>query len=945
MDITGLLTVDSNIGGAIYAIQSQISLNSTRNIVISNNTASLGGGIMLKVSELVIRSPILIKENRVELFGGGIYAYQSVINFISVSTERAKTPIIISNNFASQSGGGVYAVASSIKLTNCYVTISSNTALLSGGGLYLQENSNIYLLKQKPEVCKWESCVHDKIIPRILLEIAQNLAVYGGGIYVADNTTAGELQCQGTKKDASITPECFIQTIRLYRLIDRYKKKNIVNTLLLNNTAEKGAALYGGLLDRCSVSTLAEAHNDSEVNNGIQYINKTINFSSTSISLISSEPVQVIFCDKLKHTTISCRKGETIRVSISAIDQFGISVNATIHSLVVTESKVNRLKEGQAEQKVGNQCTELEYNVFSQDKSAEVHLYAHGPCTNLGISKQTFIVTFLPCTCPIGLQPSQAEIECECICDQKLKPYQITNCSQETGTIQVKTNIWIGVFNSTNGTGYIIHDCPFDYCVEKPVNISLNSFLERDKQCAFNRSGVLCGKCEHGLSHVLATSKCKECSNIYLLLLIPFALTGIALVGFILFFNITIATGSIHGLIFYSNLLPANYFTQPSVFTMFISWVNLDSEIETCLYNGMSSQVKVLLQLVFPTYLFLLIFLIIILSRYFNFFARLLSNRNPVAALCTLIFLSYSKIFKFIIAALQYTVLDIPGGIKQRVWLYDGNFLYFAPSHTHLFLAAALIIVVGGLLTLQLFFAQWFPRCSKWKLMKWTRNTKYTAFMDAYHAPFTRKHRYWVGLLLFALIVHNLIAIMSSDEFLPVLSMGCIAFGLILLKFLKNKVYKRLISDLIETMFLLNLVLLAFGTLYAEIGGKKQVVTTLADVSMGFSACLFLIIVCYHSYKYVYLQSKFHRRHKTQISKITKTIRGNLRRDLSRNKAEVTNQGGTLETQYTAMRSHNRREADLDVLAPITTDDYRPAPPPPSKANPQVTYTVVETIQ
>ena len=81
--------------------------------------------------------------------------------------------------------------------------------------------------------------------------------------------------------------------------------------------------------------------------------------------------------------------------------------------------------------------------------------------------------------------------------------------------------------------------------------------------------------------------------------------------------------------------------------------------------------------------------------------------------------------------------------------------------------------------------------------------------MDAYHAPFTRKHRYWMGLLLFALIIHNVIASMASNEFLSVLSMGCTAFGLILLKLLLKRVYKAWPGDLIETVFLLNLVLLA----------------------------------------------------------------------------------------------------------------------------------------
>ena len=308
-------------------------------------------------------------------------------------------------------------------------------------------------------------------------------------------------------------------------------------------------------------------------------------------------------------------------------------MSARIHSSVVTKSGVGRLKEGQAVQKVSNMCTELEYNVFSLDNSAQVELYADGPCTNLGISKQTFSVFFLPCTCPIGFQTSQSQIECVCVCDQALKLHKVTKCSQEAGTIQLETNIWIGVANSTNKTDYIIHDCPFDYCVEKPTEIRLDSSQERDKQCAFNRSGILCGGCQDGLGHMLATSKCKECSNIYLLLLFPFAVAGIALIAFILFFNITIATGTVHGLILYSNLLAPSYFTQPSTLTVFISWLNLDLGIETCFYSDMSSQAEVLLQLVFPAYLFLLVILIIIFSRYSNLLATLLSNRKPSRSL------------------------------------------------------------------------------------------------------------------------------------------------------------------------------------------------------------------------------------------------------------------------------------------------------------------------
>ncbi len=93
------------------------------------------------------------------------------------------------------------------------------------------------------------------------------------------------------------------------------------------------------------------------------------------------------FCDTTKQI-MSVRKGQKFRISVMAVDQVGNPTNATIRSSVITESGVGRLKEGQTEQIISNQCTELEYNVFSQDSSAQVELYSEGPYVNLGISRQ-----------------------------------------------------------------------------------------------------------------------------------------------------------------------------------------------------------------------------------------------------------------------------------------------------------------------------------------------------------------------------------------------------------------------------------------------------------------------------------------------------------------------------------------------------------------------------
>ena len=120
--------------------------------------------------------------------------------------------------------------------------------------------------------------------------------------------------------------------------------------------------------------------------------------------------------------------------------------------------------------------------------------------------------------------------------------------------------------------------------------------------------------------------------------------------------------------------------------------------------------------------------------------------------------------------------------------------------------------------------------------------------MDAYHAPFTPKHRYWVGLLLFALIVHNILASMAPDNFLPVLSSGAVSVGLIGWKLLNNRLLKvAKFCDSLGNLYLLNVAILAFGTSYVKDTNKDQ--SALANISMAILFTLFVTALSYHFYQ------------------------------------------------------------------------------------------------
>ena len=940
-------------GGGIYLAQS--SLHAYHPFKLADNKATYGGGIYLAQSSLHAYHPFKLADNRATEYGGGIYASRSEIDFTSEHTETLE----IINNTA-LSGGALCAIASNIHISKTHVDFNSNRAVTDGGAMYLGQNSRISLLKNEPDYM-----VDDNL--NVRLDFTNNSAKKGGAIFVAVNTNDGVL-CRGANTENQT--ECFIQTLKYYPSF--FLPIIFINTIFTNNTAhQSGSDIHGGLLDQCTINPHAELVQywpHFKASNGFDYIKATaqieqiIDYSqyaksdpdyltkniskSNVLGLISSDGILEFCSDNIVSPShnVSPKKGAMFTVSVAVVDQVGNLINATVSSSLSSESGNGHFKGGQAEQRVGNQCTELEYNVYPQDNLANMYLYlyADGTCGNIEVSKLTLYLAFLPCECPVGFQPSSSETECICECDQRLKQHQITRCFSKIGTIQVETNIWIGVTNSTNGTGFVIHDCPFDYCVQKPVNISLSSPDSADEQCAYNRTGSLCGMCKD-LSFIFGSSRCEECSHYYLFLLIPFALAGIALVAFILLLNITVATGTVHGLIIFANIFTANRslflpFVTPNFLTVFISWLNLDLGIETCFYNGMDSYSKFLLQLAFPVYVFVLIGTIIVLCEVSKKFSTLLGNRNPVAALCTLILLSYSKLIHTIITALQFTHLDYPDGSSEIVWLYDANISYFAISHIPRFITAFIIFILGTAYTILLLFGQWFPRCSNRRLMKWTKNTKYNAFIDAYHAPFTPKHRYWMGLLLFALTIHNIVAAMTTDGPVAILSAGCIAHGLIMLKLLNTRIYKNRLQDSLETLFLTNLVILAIATLYNIIRETNQNQLALANTSMAISLILFLVILGYHVYKYILKDTQAW----------TKVIQCFQRKERAHNRRQMYHfppqeDEEPLVNQDTLDSNNQLREPALDIIDPVYTDDYRdPSPPPVIHKPPKITYTVID---
>ena len=493
------------------------------------------------------------------------------------------------------------------------------------------------------------------------------------------------------------------------------------------------------------------------------------------------------------------------------------------------------------------------YTVFSLSTLVLIELQAEGnPCSKFNdiypMDYSLVIKVALVHPCPPGLNISKSARAC--VCEPRLAKYageHQCNITKTVGTIRRDSSqqFWVGYDRQSDGL--ILHPhCPFDYCVNDTVVFPLNN---TDSQCAYNRSGLLCGACKKNYSLVLGSSQCKQCTNSYLALLVPIGLMGVALVLLLLVSRLTVAAGTLSGLILYANIVGVNRtiflpMNSPDALSVFIAWLNLDFGIDACFYNGMDAYSKAWLQFVFPVYIWVIVGVIILVSHFSRRFTKLLGN-NPVSVLATLILLSYTKILRTLITVIYVTYLEYPT-YNRWVWLQDANIDYLSGKHIPLFLVAVLTFLFLFLpYTLLLLFGQWLQALSHLRLFSWLNSTRLKAFMDSYHAPYKPKHRYWPGLLLvlrFALLIVfslnpqqntsiNLLAILVGTGFLVVWA------------WVVGGVYKNWRLDALEGSFVLNLIILVAATYYVQLAEGSQLVVGYISVSIALATFIGILIV------------------------------------------------------------------------------------------------------
>ena len=758
------------------------------NVIISHNVADLYGGGMSFLwrggpGSIKVRNCIIYNNTGCHGSGLTLYGLESAGASISYPTFHFANLLIDSNQIPNK--GDHYqgalivmninnVIFEHIEIRNHYTTglVSLNSLLTFtkdsmfvnnsgsfGGGIALYDSSHL-IFKEQMSVSF----------------INNHASQSGGGIFTS--------QLVG----ADIPNTCFYEVIPHNANVKLY---------FVNNTADiSGDVLYGGNIDYCL--------NNYDFHHLFNYTQQT------GLSVVSSDSIQVCFCE-------SERQNCSIKsIKIIAIPGIGKNISlATVGSKQGLTQGVIKLTDSTFNvniMRIDAACSNVTYVLKANDSLNTTKVYAtlENSIIKASTDPMSKVIEVTIQSCPSGFPL----INEACVCRSELATSPDITCNINTQIISRDGNLWIG-YENVSDCLILYQNCPFNYCNDKNIQFKITS---PDPQCLLNRSGILCGQCAEGLSLKLGSNRCGECTDYYLVLIIPFALAGITLVAFLTALNLTVSVGTINGLIFYANVIkiyePIFFPHGPVPFlTQFISWVNLDLSIETCFFNGMDSCIKTGLQFVFPIYVWFLLIVIILLAKYSNKVVQLV-GRHAVPVLATMILLSYTKIIRTVFQVFYYTNIQCTYEndviFLRKVWKIDANVEYMNGCHFPLFVVSLTVLVLlvipytCFLLTISL-FERWLSNFKCCKMV----SAYMKPFFDAYGGPYKDKCRFWTGFLLLARVVLALVVSLDSKGTVSLYVLTCILIGIVFIHITLRGTYAQYSLAVLEVSFILNLILLA----------------------------------------------------------------------------------------------------------------------------------------
>ena len=713
--------------------------------------------------------------------------------------------------FINNTAGAMYLHSSTLTIASgANINFTNNSVMGSGGAMYLY--SSPFYVESDTNIIFASNSAFDR----------------GGAIFIEPGIVYSDV-----REHFFVLSDAFLSVTFIYSCFINSWELNEVNISFDRNTAENGGDdIYGASLECCTHPV---------------YHCITLKINRLNISSVSSNPLRVCLCDNgvpqcnLTHMHQKVHPGESFTVSAVLVGwdyNNGVTTGVVYADILPTNNPVNPQLDSNSRNghviSNSKQCTNLSFSLdFSTHIPQNTTMYVTAiqmhtqyvleymlqnclyPYDCLHMAPVFFSLTLLPCP------PGFTLIAERCTCYLKHVLFESCSIVNGIGYFSWNRTAWVNI--SDQVLQYTTR-CPFDYCNITGEDIDLHNYS--DLQCAFNRAGRLCGGCKENYSLAIGSSHCIYChNNNNLALLIFFAAAGFLLVFFISAFNLTVTQGMINGLIFYANivwayqglLFPQQSKANANVLNLiyfektFIAWLNLDFGIEACFFNGLNAFWKIWLQYVFPTYTAGLFFIGL---RYSSKLSKLFGNRS-VPTLATLLFLSYTKLLRTIITSLELARLtNYPSDSSQYVWSIDGTLNYGQFPHiTLLIMAIACLLFLWLPYTILLFLMQWLRRIPNYRISKWI--TRYKPVIDAYFAPLKDGHHYWFGVLLLSRGILLLISSLTANINPAVSLFLLLGVATLLLCYMNFKrVYKKTSVLILESTFLINLIVLTGGAMY-----------------------------------------------------------------------------------------------------------------------------------
>ena len=822
-------------GGTISASFSSITMQGV--LYFSNNSNVNGGAIFLFNCECLISGHVEFEGNEAFLDGGAIsvmhsslvissndfYTHNnSYINSENSTTSYLKSIILFCNNSAGEYGGAVDLFDSNMTLTGSVIFIA-NTAE-DGGGIKTFYNSDS------------GKCNHNFIIfqePLDLLFHSNAAKRLGGALFVGDEISG----CREWKS-----------YYFLYCFFTVNGSINFINLTFTGNKAIEGTGIYGGTIQHCEVDVKNERQRGYKVLQNLTKIsNKIQNEYANNYNVY-----EIQLCNGTT-SDIRVQRGQVFNISVTVLGEFDIPVYQSVAYTIDYHDQDNFSEiVGQSYNYLSKRgCRNLGFSLLSRRQTEYITLYSPNCFDKPGSLRVPINLE----DCPPGFELILNSCKCqETIC--KVTGLQDL-CNYSIGRIKCPQQDWMKPILDENliYQGFMWSpNCPAHLCQNEKDNWLDFSSDNVDFLCLENRTAMLCGACLQNSSLTLSSLKCSKCSsNNYLSLLLVFALAGVALIASLLLLHMTVADGTINGLIFYANLINIIkdiIFSQdkfpPNPLTLFLSWLNLDFGIPSCFYTGLNYYSYTWLQFVFPFYLWFLVGLVILACKYSSRAMKLFGS-NPVAVLATVVLMSYSKLLHTSQQILSYVTVYYSDGTQENRWKLDPNLPYFQGKHIPL--------AIFGIFTIAIFlapyvgfisFGHYLQKYTNKRGLKWLIKIK--PILDAYYAPFHESTRYWVGLMLFIRTCLSITysALTNTEHTTILVIVSSVLTGVALIPWLQHKIYVKNFVNVLEVSFILNVIFLSIISYHIITRELKNYQLVLSYTCIGIAFIEFLAILAFH---------------------------------------------------------------------------------------------------